>query len=64
MTIAQTKAVRHFWTREDRRYKPKKGSRGGTAMNQSQRRAAAKNRKRVQAGGAAGSIGFKTKGKG
>lgn len=62
MTIAQTKAARHFWQKEDRRYKPKKGSRGGTYANMSQRRSAAKNRKRVQRGGMAGSIGFGFKG--
>ena len=62
MTIAQVKAVRTA-RRSDDRWKPKKGARAGTIMNASMRRAAAKMRKRVSAGGEAGSVGFKGKGK-
>ncbi len=61
MTIAQCKAARRRW-RNDGRYKPKKGTRGGIYANASQRRRAAINRKRVQQGGHAGSIGFGNKG--
>lgn len=62
MTIAQCKAERRKF-RTDVRYRPKRGNRAGTWANRSQRRAAAKMRKRVQMGGAFGSIGFGGTGK-
>ena len=62
MTVAQTKAARRKW-RNDGRYKPKKGLRGGgsAGMSKSARLAEAKNRKRTNRGQAAGSVGYKVK---
>lgn len=54
MSAAQCKAARRKMM-NDPRYKPKKGLRAGT------KRAMTRNRKRIAAGGMAGSIGFSKK---
>lgn len=55
MSAGQCKAARRK-LKHDPRYQPKKGLRGGI------KRARARNRKRIAAGGQAGSIGFSKKG--
>lgn len=66
MTIAQAKAARRksrqdlrWHTRTgDGKYQPRKSKTYAGFLNKSQKFAAARGRKRVQAGGRAGSIGF------